>query len=493
VTPPLAFAAADLGASSGRVILGTLANGRFHLDEVYRFPNGPLERDGSMRWDAEQLFSHIRAGFNVALRKSGGLASIGIDTWGVDYGCLDSSGALLGNPYHYRDSRTSGVPEKLFASMGAVELYAQSGLQVMPYNTIFQMIAEQRPWADVSSVLMMPDLFNYLLSGMRVSEVTVASTTGLLDVSTRAWSERTCGHLSAVYGVPVPRILPDLAEPGTRLGNSLPGLLDAQVPVVAVASHDTASAVVSVPASGSHFAFVSSGTWSLVGLELPQPVLGKESRAGNFTNELGLDGTVRYLKNVMGLWVLSEAIRSWETAGLDVDLVALIEQAIARPALACVLDMSDDRLIPPGDMPARLRRLATESDQVLDPDPATVTRCILDSLATAYRTTIHRACELANREVHAVHIVGGGSQNRLLCQLTADATGLPVVAGPVEGAALGNLLVQARAADALRGDLTQLRRVVAESCESVTYLPGVLVAADRWEAAERRLTMANVH
>ncbi|MCA0253409.1 MAG: rhamnulokinase [Actinobacteria bacterium] len=486
MSTPTAFAAADLGASSGRVILGTLADGRFHLDEVARFGNGPTPIGDSIHWDAPGLFEHIRTGFVAAQRRAGSLASVGVDTWGVDYGRLDVADELIELPFNYRDDRTIGVPERLFAGLPAAELYRRAGLQVMAFNTIFQLVVETGSWSQVARILLMPDLFSYWLCGRPVAEVTMASTTGLLDVASRRWAPSTLAHLEQAYGVPAARILPELVEPGTILGDTLPGVLDAPVPVVAVGGHDTASAVVSIPATSSDFAFISSGTWSLVGLELPAPVLTEASRAANFTNELGVDGTVRYLKNVMGLWVLSESLRTWQAEGRPVELAGLLERAARLPGLTCVLDMKDERLLPPGDMPARLHAMAAETGQQLSDDPVAVTRCILDSLALAYRDAIRTACRLAGREIRTVHVVGGGSQNRFLCQLTADATGLPVVAGPVEGTALGNLLVQARASGALSGDLTALREVVIASSELTHYQPGGLeLTPGQWDAAER--------
>ncbi|MGC3954523.1 MAG: rhamnulokinase family protein [Propionicimonas sp.] len=486
--PVHSFAAADLGASSGRVILGTLVDGRFKLDEVHRFVNGPTTIGSSIHWDAPALFEHIRTGLRAAQQRAGRLDSVGVDTWGVDYGRLDAAGELLQLPFHYRDDRTAGVPERLFGSLPAAELYRRAGLQVMPFNTIFQLVADNCDWSEVDRILLMPDLLAYRLSGRQVAEVTIASTTGLLEVATRQWSAQTCAHLAEVYGVPAARILPELVEPGTILGDTLPEVLDVPVPVVAVGGHDTASAVASIPATSSDFAFISSGTWSLVGLELPEPVLTQESRRENFTNELGVDGTVRYLKNVMGLWVLSESVRTWQGQGLQVELLDLLAAAQQQPGLACVVDMNDERLLPPGDMPARLRTMAAETGQSLGEDPASITRCIMDSLALAYRNAIRTACRLADREIRTVHVVGGGSQNRFLCQLTADATGLPVVAGPVEGTAMGSLLVQARACGALSGDLTALREVAIASAELTHYSPGGLdLTPGQWDAAERVL------
>ncbi|MCA0295845.1 MAG: rhamnulokinase [Actinobacteria bacterium] len=486
---PRYFAAADLGASSGRVILGRLEDGRFELTQTVRFENGPVEQADGIHTDAAGLFAKVRAGIEAAIAASGGaLESVGVDTWGVDYGRLGHDGTLLEPPFHYRDDRTGGVPELVFEGLPAEDLYATAGLQVMAINTIFQLVSgRDADWDAVDAVLLTPDLMSYWLCGRRVAEVTIASTTGLLDVAARQWSPATCAHLAERYGLPVPRVLPELVEPGTVLGTTTDGLFSTPLKVVAVGGHDTASAVASIPARSADFAFISSGTWSLVGLELEQPVLSEASRAADFTNELGIDGTVRYLKNVMGLWVLSESIRAWQAAGRDVSLADLLDAAAGEPGLECVLDMTDARLLPPGDMPARLREMAAETGQELPDDPATICRCILDSLALAYRRTIAAACALAGREVSVVHVVGGGCQNTLLCQLTAEATGLRVVAGPSEGTALGNLLVQARACGALSGDRMALREVAIASSDLTTYLPGVLdLPAERWDAAERR-------
>ena len=488
---PRYFAAADLGASSGRVILGTLEDGRFTLEETIRFENGPVPGDdGSIHTDARGLFEHICAGIEIAITRSGGaLESVGVDTWGVDYGRLNADGELLEAPFHYRDDRTHGVPELVFAGLPAEKVYATAGLQVMAFNTIFQLVAGRGDarWPEVSEILLTPDLMSYWLCGRQVAEMTIASTTGLLDVATRTWSEDTCAHLAENYGLPVPRVLPELVEPGTVLGTTTDGLFSVPIKVVAVGGHDTASAVASIPATNTDFAFISSGTWSLVGLELDDPVLTAESREADFTNELGIDGTVRYLKNVMGLWVLSESIRTWKAAGRDIDLLDLLAAAADHPGLACTLDMTDERLLPPGDMPGRLLAMAAETHQELSDDPVAICRCILDSLAVAYRRTIARACALAGREVSVVHIVGGGCQNTLLCQLTAEATGLPVIAGPAEGTALGNLLVQARACGALSGDRTALRQVAIASSGLTTYRPGVLPFGPKyWAAAEAR-------
>jgi len=482
-----AFAAVDLGASSGRVIVGTVADGRVHLHEVNRFPNGPVRVSGSLHWDVLGLYRGILDGLRAATREAGALDGVGIDSWAVDYGLLDADGALVGTPFHYRDARTDGVPEKVFATIPAAELYARSGLQVQPFNTVFQLVAAQgtAALANARAMLLVPDLLGYWLTGVRVAEVTNASTTGLLDATTRTWATDVADRLGIDTG-----LLPPLRDAGELLGHAREdvGLLGS-VPVWTVGSHDTASAVVAVPATSDDFAYISCGTWSLVGLELDRPVLTEESRAANFTNEAGVDGTVRYLRNVMGLWVLQESIRTWNEAGLPADLPDLLAAAARVPALTTVVDIDGPTFLPPGDMPARIAAEAARTGQTPPQSQAETVRCILDSLALAYRRAVRQASALADRSVSVVHVVGGGVRNELLCQLTADATGLPVVAGPVEGAALGNVLVQARAAGVLSGGLADLRAVGARGLDLRRYEPGATGGPTRaqWESAEQRV------
>jgi rhamnulokinase len=403
---------------------------------------------GTLHWDVLSLYQEMLDG----LQNAGPVDGIGIDSWAVDYGLLDASGGLLGNPVHYRDERTSGARENL-ERLGARELYATTGLQFLPFNTIHQLLAETRLGA-ARRLLMIPDLLAYWLTGEQGAEVTNASTTQLLDVRTRAWAT----ELIEKIGVD-PALFPPLREPGTVIG-SYDG-----TPVIAVGSHDTASAVVGVPAADERFAYISCGTWSLVGVELSQPVLTDASRDANFTNELGVDGTVRYLRNVMGLWLLQECVREW---GAD---TAELLRAAAKLPKGAVIDPDDPVFLPPGDMPARIVDACRRVDQPVPADRPAIVRCIVDSLADAHRRAVAEAQELSGREVDVVHVVGGGARNSLLCQLTADACGLPVLAGPVEATALGNVLVQARALGAVSGDLAQLRSLIRGSQSVTRYEP----------------------
>lgn len=476
-------AAIDLGASNGRVITGHLRDGVLRTEETARFANTPVALDERLHWDVLSLYSGTLTGLKEAARVHGPLASIGIDSWAVDHGLLDADGALLGNPVHYRDRRTDGVPERVFEHLSAADLYAVNGLQVQPFNTVFQLVAAagsaQLPAAR--DLLLIPDLLGYWLTGRKVAELTNASTTGLVDVRGRHWAEPCLELLEDTFGVRARGLLPDLVDPGHIIGT----VRDLGTPLVTVGSHDTASAVVAVPARTSRFAYISSGTWSLVGVESAEPVLSEQGREANFTNELGVDGTVRYLRNVTGLWLLQESLRTWQARGLDVDLTDLLERAALLPKLRCVVDVDDPRFAPPGDMPARIIEFATETEQPPPTDPVQMVRCVLDSLALAYRRAVRHAAELSGQEVEVIHVVGGGSRNSLLCRLTAEATGLPVIAGPAEGTAVGNLLVQARAVGVIEGGLPELRQVVVDSFETRTYLPEE--ESSPWVKAQRFL------
>ena len=479
--------AVDLGASSGRVMVGEVGPGRLELTEVNRFANRPVQLGDRLHWDVLALFTGVLDGLRAAGR-GGPVDGVGIDSWAVDVGLLDADGALLGNPLHHRDAGHARGVDQVHAVADADRLYQVNGLQHLPFTTVFQ-LAARRGTAQLTAArtaLLVPDLLAHWLTGAVSAEVTNASTTGLLDATTRQWS----WPLLDALGLPRD-LLPPLVSPGDPLGVLTPEVLaqtglTGPVPLTAVGSHDTASAVVGVPAGTDRFAYVSCGTWSLVGVELPAPVLTGPSRAAGFTNELGVDGTVRYLRNVMGLWLLSESLRTWADAGLPADLGELLSAAARVPAFTAVVDCDDPRFLPPGDMPARIAALCAETGQTPPQSQAQTVRCILDSLALAYRRTVRTAAELSGTDVEVVHVVGGGARNTLLMQLTADACGLPVLAGPVEAAALGNVLVQARALGAVSGGLAELRALVRSTQDVVRYEPraGSEVA---WAAAEARL------
>ena len=474
MTPATAVAAVDLGASGGRVMMGTVGRGQqLELQELHRFPNVPVRVLGTLHWDVLALFQGVLDGLGAAARAGAGLASLGIDTWGVDYGLLDADGTLLGNPVHYRDTRTEGMAGQVLARVPAAELYAITGIQQLPLNTIFQLAAAAGTpqLAAARTLLMIPDLLAYWLTGQAGAEVTNASTTQLYDVRAQAWAT----SLMTRVGIP-PGIFPPLRRPGDTIGELLPRIttetgLGTPVPVLAVGSHDTASAVAAVPAEGPGFAYISCGTWSLVGMELPGPVLSEASFKANFTNEAGIDGTIRYLRNVMGLWLLQESMRTWSARGTPADLDTLLAAAAEAPALRAVIDPDDPHFLTPGDMPGRIAHACRRTGQDPPADPGATVRCILDSLALAYRRTIAEVQELSGRHVDTVHIVGGGARNALLCQLTADACGLPVVAGPVEAAALGNVLVQARALGAAPDDLAGMRQLLRQTQNLHRFAP----------------------
>ncbi|MDX3096488.1 rhamnulokinase [Streptomyces sp. ME19-03-3] len=484
------FAAIDLGATSGRVILGRVGPDHLVLDEVHRFPNTPVRLPTGLHWDVLTLFRETLDGLRLAARAGDGVTSVGIDGWAVDYGLLDADGALLGIPHHYRDSRTELVADRVRDGVGAQELYEVTGLQHLPFNTVFQLAAARdgAQFSAARTLLMIPDLMTHWLTGSVGAEETNASTTGLFDARTATWSPELLGRL----GVD-PHLLPPLRAPGDHAGTLLPHVaahtgLPADTAVVTVASHDTASAVAAVPATGPHFAYISCGTWSLAGLELDAPVLTEASRLANFTNERGIDGTIRYLRNIMGMWLLEECRRTWERRQEGLPLRRLLDAAAAAEPFAALVDPDDPAFLTPGDMPARIRDFCLRTGQRPPESHGAVVRCILESLALAHRRTLREAAELAGREVHRVHLVGGGSRNEQLCRFTADATGLPVVAGPTEATALGNILVQARAGGAVSrgpGSLSAMRALVAATQPLRTYQPSADGRA--WDAAAARL------
>ncbi|HWJ11504.1 MAG TPA: rhamnulokinase family protein [Nocardioides sp.] len=492
MSEPVRVAAVDLGATSGRVMSGRISGERVEINELHRFPNGAVRVRGSLFWDVLGIHREVLRGIGEVAR-TGPLHGIGIDSWAIDHGLLDRDGQLLGQVFSHRDARVDGVADKVVAEIGAAMLYDTTGIQQLPFNTLYQLVAARGTAAleAAETMLLLPDLLGYWLTGAIGAERTNASTTQLYDVRRGAWAIDLCRELGLPWG-----ILPPLRDPGSLLGPLLPDVArelgaSADVPVVAVGSHDTASAVVGVPAETSipgDFAYISSGTWSLVGLELDRPVLTEDARLADFTNEIGVDQTVRFLKNVMGLWVLSESLRSWsERRYKDVELRSLIAAAAEFEPLRTVVDINDPRLLFPSTaadpMPERIAALAAERGEVVPRSPVAVTRCIVDSLAVAYRRHVRTAAALAGTSPAVVHVVGGGSQNEVLCQLTADACGLPVLAGPVEAAALGNVLVQGRALGADLPDLAAMRALVRSSYDVRRFEPRDGLD---WDAAEAR-------
>jgi rhamnulokinase len=478
-------AAVDLGASSGRVHLGRIGDGSVELTEVARFWNGGVPLGGTLYWDLLHIWRNVLEGLSAAGRAGGGLDSVGIDSWAVDYGLLDRAGRLIGNPVHHRDPRTGPAREAVHAVVPPAELYRRSGIAPLPINTIYQLVADRDAGLleRASRMLLLPDLLGFFLTGTCAMELTNASTTGLLPVG----AERLDDALLSALDLP-PELFAPLRSPGSLIGELATPVRDETglrrpLPLLAVASHDTASAVVAVPAAGERFAYVSSGTWSLVGVEVERPVPSEAALAAGFTNERGLDGTTRLLRNVMGLWLLSESRRAAERRQRLDDLLAA---AAAAPALRSLIDPDDDRFLAPGDMPARIAAACRERGEPEPRSPGENARCILDSLALAYRRSVRRAGQLAGFQPEQIHVVGGGSHNRLLCQLTADACALPVVAGPDEAAAMGNALVQARTLGVIEGGLPDLRRIVARSVTTTRYLPDPRSSA-AFDAAERRL------
>ena len=461
------FAAIDLGASSGRVVAGHLADGRVTLEELHRFPNRPVRLPDGLHWNLLHLFTESLQGLARYPRLSG----VGVDAWGVDYGLLDGRCRILGLPFHYRDTRTDGMVERAFGRVPQAELYARTGIQTMPINTIFQLLADEgsAALAAADGIALVPDLMAYWLSGELVAESTAASTTGLLDARTGGWAL----DLVVRFGLPTRPFRP-LAEPGTLLGPALAHHELGAVPVYTVAGHDTASAFAAAPIRDEHAVILSSGTWCLLGVELDAPVLSDEAREANLTNERGVDGSIRLLKNVMGLWLEQECARVW---GAPFD--ELHRLAVAAPPDVPLFDPDDDGFLPPGDMPARIAAACRRGGQREPRDRGEVVRAILVSLACKYRFVLERLEAVSGRDLTTIHVIGGGARNELLCRLTAEMTGRPALVGPIEATALGNVLVQARAAGEL-GSLGDIRAVAAASAAPIRHEP----SEDR-EQAER--------
>jgi rhamnulokinase len=461
------FVAIDLGASSGRVIVGTVGSESIDLEEVHRFTNEPVQRSTGLHWNFDWIVEQVLIGLTRAA-DIGEVAGIGIDSWAIDYGLIDATGTLVNEPFCYRDARTLNTD--LLLNLARTRAYQLNGLQHLPFTTLYQLATEAPTKLVGNSLLLIPDLLTCVLTGIRGTEIANASTTGLLETISKRWS----AEIQELLRLPQ-SLLGPLRMPGDIVGPLLPHhcettRIPTTTPVIAVGSHDTASAIVSIPAEDDQFAYISCGTWGLVGVELDQPILTEESRLANFTNELGVDGTVRYLRNVMGLWLLQECMRTWKQYGRNVELQQLLQEAGSLPQ-GETFDVDDPQFIPPGDMPMRIASACANLGVPAPTSEPEIVRYILDSLAAAFARTISQASELSGKMVTKVHLVGGGSQNELLCQLTANACGLPVVAGPVEATAIGNILVQARAVGTIAGTLTDLRNLVRKTQTLRTYYP----------------------
>ncbi|HJT79114.1 MAG TPA: rhamnulokinase family protein [Gemmataceae bacterium] len=463
----------DLGAESGRGVLGRFDGQRLGLEVVHRFPNGPVRTLETMHWDVLHLYGEMLAALRRCAAEHDGLDSVGVDTWGVDFALLGRNNTLLGNPRHYRDPHTEGVMEHAFTRVSRAEIFRQTGLQFMRFNTLFQLLALQRdrsPLLDVAeNLLFMPDLFHFFFTGVKVNELTDASTSQMYDPRARGWAHT----MVQAFDLPV-HVLGSLVAPGTVLGPLRPAVATetglAPVPVIAPASHDTGSAVAAVPASGASWAFISSGTWSLMGAELPEPLINDKVQECNFTNEAGVGGTTRFLKNVMGLWLVQECRRAWERAGRAYSYDELARLAAEAPPFVSLVDPDNPAFILPANMPAALADFCRRTGQPVPTEPGSVVRCALESLALRYRWVLARLEELLGRRLDVIHVVGGGCRNTLLCQLTADACDRPVHAGPVEATAIGNVLVQALGLGLL-GSLADAREVVRRSFEVTVYHP----------------------
>jgi rhamnulokinase len=485
-TGPAHFLAFDLGAESGRAVLGTLDGGRLSVHEVRRFANTPLALSGHIHWNVYALFDEIVTSMREAAATVGGRPdSLGVDTWGVDFGLLARDGSLLGLPFCYRDHRNAGAMEDFFKLVPRPALYEATGIQFMPFNTLFQvyaMVRDRSPLLDAAAdLLFMPDLFNYLLTGKKAAEFTIATTSQMLDPRTRAWIP----GLFQAMGLSK-KILQDIVEPGTILGPLAEAVAAGsglrQVPVVATAGHDTAAAVAAVPAEGVHWAYISSGTWSLVGVEELSPVISPRSLEANFTNEGGVGGTIRFLKNVTGLWLVQGCRKAWSEDG-TVSYEELARAAAEAPPFAALIDPDDPGFLNPPDMPEAVAAYCRRTGQKLPEPRAALVRSLLESLALKYRYVIDQLRLVLGHPIERLHVIGGGSRNTLLCQLTADATGLPVVAGPAEATAIGNILVQAMALGRVSSP-AEMRRIIRDSFELRTYEPAGK-AAD-WKAAYGR-------
>ena len=487
----LKMLAIDLGASSGRGIVGSFDGKKLSLRENHRFSNDPVSVNGRLHWDILRIFHEIKQSITKTVLDGDNVASIGIDTWGVDYALLDRQGRMLANPVHYRDTRTNGAPEKVNKIVPAEELYAIAGLQTMNFNTVFQLFIDQEEnpeaWKLADRMLNIPDLLNYFLTGVMANEYTILSTGALLDAQKRTYATELLHRLN----IPT-SLFGNIVQPGTVLGGLLPQVLSetgkTDAKVMTVASHDTASAVLAVPTQEDDFIYISSGTWSLMGTELNKPLITPQSRAANFTNEGGAANTIRFLKNIMGLWIIQESRRQWKREGKDYSFAQMETWAKEAPAFRSLIDVDHPSFSTPGNMPEKIRDFCRQTNQPVPETVGEVVRCIYESLALKYRFVAEKTQEMMGKKAKVIHVVGGGTKDGFLSQMTADACGIPVSAGPEEATAIGNLMMQAIAAGEV-ANVKQAREIIAASFDLKHYTP----TADRvvWDEAYGKFCTLN--
>jgi len=475
------YIAVDLGAESGRVMLGSLLPDKLVLQEIHRFGNGPIEENGSLHWDFKMLLSEVKTGIGKAAKQAEGeIEGIGVDSWGSDYGLIDADGKLIENPYCYRDSRTEDMQEKAFELMPKRQIYENTGIQFMRFNNLYQLLAAKlntpEMLAKAKNVILTADLFSYHLCGVIYSEYTLASTSQLMNTRTGQWSKVIFDKLS----LPID-IMPNIVKPGKVVGRLTEEVADqigcSRIPVIAIGSHDTALAVAAVPAGNNKWAYLSCGTWSLMGIETPQPIINDKTFEYQFTNEGGVENTIRLLKNIIGLWLVQECKKQWQKEGIDLSYSELTDMAKKAKPFIAHINPDHDEFYSPGDMPKKINDYLAETGQKIIDDKGQMIRAILENLAFRYRWVIDRIEEITGQQLDCLHIVGGGIQNELLCQFTANAIGKKVIAGPIEATASGNILMQAKATGQIQS-LARLRKIVRNSFELKEYQPQ---QASPWE------------
>jgi len=468
------FLAFDLGAESGRAVLGSLDNDALVLEEMHRFLNVPVRVFDSLHWDVLQMFQEMKKSLEICVEKyDSKLDGIGFDTWGVDYALVGSDDSILGYPYHYRDKRTDGMMEEAFKIVSKDEIFRLTGIQFMKLNTLYQLLAmslAKSPILDVTDkMLMMPDLFNFLFTGRKVSEFTIATTTQFYDPNVKNWSK----DLFEKFGLPF-NILPEIVPPGTEVAPMLPSMRDElgleDVPIMAPACHDTGCAVAAVPAKGDNWAYISSGTWSLIGVEIVKPIINDLSLKYNFTNEGGVGNTYRFLKNITGLWLVQQCKATWESEGQEFSYSEMVKMAEEAKPLVSIIEPNYEPFLSHGDMPKRIIDFCRDTGQKVPETKGAILRCALESLALKYRWGIEKLEEITGNRIETIHIIGGGCQNQLLCQFTADATRRNVLAGPVEATAIGNIMMQALAKGYVKS-IEEARELIDRSFEVIRYEP----------------------